>query len=205
MKKNRLLVYCLFVCLMNYSIYASYTYEVYTYGGNETLYSEETILVDLQGGMDGLTLYNNSSADIRGTSTLGQGTGGIWTIQLAGNSYLDMSDGQVHEIAIANDATAFLSGGLIQQIWSSQNAWAYDNGDPPVLVPDPHITIECLDHIHNPSSNMLTGHWLDHTAFSIQLIDVLGYSPAIENIQFVPEPTTLALLSLGGLFLRRKI
>lgn len=204
MKKNWLFVYCLFVSLMNYTIYASYTYEVYSYGGNKTLYGETSILVDLQGGMDGLTLYDNSTADIRGTSTLGQGSGGIWTVQIAGSSYLDMSDGQVHEIAIANDATAFLSGGLIQRIWSSQNAWTYDNSDPPVLVPNPHITIECIDHFHNLSTNILTGHWLDNTEFSIQLINVQGYSPAIENIQFVPEPTTLLFLSLGGLLLRRK-
>jgi hypothetical protein len=91
---------------------------------------------------------------------------------------------------------------LIYQIWSQQYAWKNNvNGTP---TWNPHITIACLDYLHNPSTNLLTGHWLDGTAFSIHLIDVQGYSPAIQNIQFIPEPTTMALFALGGLLLRRK-
>ncbi|MCI0499275.1 MAG: PEP-CTERM sorting domain-containing protein, partial [Planctomycetales bacterium] len=67
-----------------------------------------------------------------------------------------------------------------------------------------HITIECLDHFYDTNTKLLTGHWLDTAAFSIQLIDVQGYSSAIQNIQFVPEPATLTLLCFGGFLLRRK-
>jgi hypothetical protein len=115
-----------------------------------------------------------------------------------------MSGGQVHEIAIINNATAYLSGGLIQQIWSQQIAWL-QTGNPPVPVWNPHITIECIDHFYNTSTKLLTGHWLDDgIAFSIQLIDVQGYSPAIQNIHFIPEPVSLFLLGLGGFFLRQR-
>ena len=112
-----------------------------------------------------------------------------------------MSDGEVHEIAIINNATATLSGGLIEQIWSQQIAWVRQGEE---YVPMPHITIDCLDWSHSTETNILTGHWLDGSAFSIQLVDVSGYSPAIENIQFIPEPMTLALLGIGALALRRK-
>jgi len=53
--------------------------------------------------------------------------------------------------------------------------------------------------------NVLTGLWGNGDPFSIHLPNITGYSPAIENIQFqlIPEPTSLLLLSLGGLLLRR--
>jgi hypothetical protein len=56
------------------------------------------------------------------------------------------------------------------------------------------------------SSNMLTGLWVDDSAFSIQLVDQTGYDPVIDNIAFtvIPEPATLLLFGLGGLLLRRK-
>lgn len=156
------------------------------------------------GGFDNLILHGDSFATIDGTSGLLEGSGGIWYLDLSNDSNLNMSGGQVHEIAIINNATAYLSGGLIQQIWSQQIAWR-QAGNPPVPVWNPHITIECLDHFYNTNTKLLTGHWLDDgTAFSIQLIDVQGYSPAIQNIQFIPEPVSLFLLGLGGLFLRQR-
>jgi hypothetical protein len=202
---KRIILYILFVCLFVSGGLASYTYEVYNYDINsKTLYNSESILFDQEGGMLTVNLRDESSADILGTSDLVEGSGGIWEVRLGYTSSFYMIGGQVHEINIGNDATAFLSGGLIQQIWSGQSAWKQE-GDPPGPVWNPHITIECLDHFYNTTTNMLTGHWLDDgTSFSIYLIDVENYSPAIENIQFVPEPATLLLLGFGGLLLRRR-
>jgi hypothetical protein len=202
---EKAILYILFIGLFVSAGFASYTYEVYTYSSSKILYNEETILVDLQGGMGGLTLFNDSSATIKGTSLLSEGFGGIWYLDLADRSNLTMTGGQIHELNPHTDATILLAGGIIQRIKSSQNAWKWEYPpDPPVLVPNPHITIECLDHFHNGSTNVLTGHWLDSTPFIIQLIDVQGYSPAIENIQFIPEPASLALLALGSLLIHKK-
>jgi hypothetical protein len=203
MKKTT--IYILFVGLFVSSGLASYTYEISSYSSSVTLFNDETILFTDEGGMNSLTLYNNSSATIEGTSSLVQYFGGIWQISLAGNSTLDMSGGQIHQLDLNTYSTATLRGGLIQEIWSYQQAWVWEYPpDPPVLVPNPHITIACLDHFHNETTNVLTGHWLDSTPFSIQLIDVQGYSPAIENIQFIPEPASLALLALGSLLIRTR-
>ena len=195
----------MFVCMFVCPGFASYTYEVYTYDLSLALDGEQTILVDLQGGMEYLRLSDDSFADIKGTSTLDRGTGGVWYIDTFNNSHLNISGGEVHEIGTGNDATVLLTGGIIQRIWSGQVAWIQE-GEPPVWVPNPHITIVCdLDtYFHNETTNLLTGNWLDGSAFSIQLIDIDGKSPAIENIQFVPEPATLLLFGLGGVVLRRR-
>jgi hypothetical protein len=102
-------------------------------------------------------------------------------------------------------ATAILSGGLISIIESQQFAWMQE-GDPPEWVPNPHITMVCdLDSVfHDTQTNLLTGDWLDGTSFSIQLVDIDGYSPAIENIIFIPEPATLILLAVGFAIIRKR-
>ena len=197
------LIFALLVCL---AVPAQATYYEITSGYTPglTLDNSDSLLMT-GGGLDILTLFESSSATIQNTSSLVEGSGGIWEFNLAGDSHLDFSGGELRNLDIGRDATAILSGGRIDSIESSQIAWEWDYGvDPPVWVPNPHITIESLDYSYNAPTNLLTGYWLDGTDFSIQLIDVQGYSSAIENIQFIPEPATLALFGVGGLLLRRK-
>ena len=73
---KKAILHIMFSCLFLSPVLASYTYEVYTYGENETLIGTESILIDQQGGMDRLTLTQDSTGTILGTSTLGSGTGG---------------------------------------------------------------------------------------------------------------------------------
>jgi hypothetical protein len=75
-----------------------------------------------------------------------------------------------------------------------------------VKVSNPHIEIVCdLGSVnYDTVTKKLTGSWLDGIPFSIQLIDVSGYSPAIENIFFTPEPATLCMMAAGALLLRRR-
>jgi hypothetical protein len=186
------------LCLFSSISLASYTYEVYTYGENKSLYNE-TILVDFLGGMDNLSLFNNSSATILGTSALNEGFGGIWQIDVANNSSLYMSGGQVKKISINHDATATLKGGYITQILSYQYVTPSSG---------PHITIVYSGDLPtlNTTTNVLSGTWGNGTGFSIYLPNISDYSPAIDNIRFelIPEPATLAMLVIGGIFLRRR-
>lgn len=189
------LIVTLLVCLVvpAQATYYEITTDIYTPG--LTLQTGDSIYMT-DGGFDGLNLHGEDvTATIEGTSTLEEFFGGIWDISCAFNSHLDLSGGQVHEITMNNDATATLSGGRIDQIYSYQSAWAYDNSDPPALVPNPHITIIYSDDLPTvDASNILTGLWGNGSAFSIELHDVSGYSPVMENIEFIPEPATLTLL-----------
>jgi hypothetical protein len=132
-------------------------------------------------------------------------TGGIWDLTLGGYSRLDFYNGDVFGLSLTTYSTAALYGGKFQEIRSSQVAWKYA-GDPPVQVPNPHIEIVCRDWLYNAANKRLTGTWGDLSTFNIKLLDVQGYSPTIDNIQFtiIPEPMSLLFLALGGIMIRRR-
>ena len=131
--------------------------------------------------------------------------GGIWDFTSAGYSQLEFSGGGVHEFTIGSYAEATFSGGRIDEIRSYQQAWVV-GGDPPSPVPYPHITFVCdVDSVlHDTQTNILTGEWLNGTGFKIQLVDVDGYSPVFDNMQFIPEPGTLLLMGAATLFIRKR-
>ena len=99
------------------------------------------------------------------------------------------------------DSTALLTGGQINYIASYQTI---ENG--------PHITLVCqkgwlffeIDGIIEG----IDGKWLDGTDFHIEFInkneDGCAFVYENMNIIEVPEPATLALLSFGGLLLKRR-
>jgi hypothetical protein len=185
------------ILVMSVSVLADYTY-TYTAGmdfGDLSLNDSQSIRVD---GGEGhhLNLLYYSSARIDDTSPLiSEGNGGIWQIMMGGYSEITIKDGAIHRLSIGSYATAQINGGWIEQIYSSQNA-----------IYEKHIEIICRDWEYSTASKILTGTWEDYSAFNIQLIDVSGTSPTIDNIKFtiVPEPASMLLIGLGGFFLRQR-
>jgi len=156
------------------------------------------------GGAYSLYLQDYNYAIIQGTSPLVENYGGIWELGMWDDAQLDFSGGEVHEFDISSGARAVFSGGRIDEIRSTQHVEDIPVGDPPVGVPDPHIEIFCRDHEWDEPTNILTGTWFDDSTFDIQLVNVTGYDPVIDNIFFTPEPATLLLITIGGLLLRRR-
>ncbi len=191
--------------VMSLSVSAGYDYIIddgYTPGitlqGNQSLFMTG-------GGLGDLTLYDCTTATIQNTSALNQFIGGIWQIRLSGDSTINIAGGQIHELDINYSSLAQISGGQIESIYSYQSAWKTE-GQPPVLVPNPHIEMFVRDWNFDELTKQLTGTWGDFSTFNIKLIDVQGYSPTIENIKFtiIPEPISLMLLALGGMMMRRR-
>jgi hypothetical protein len=134
--------------------------------------------------------------DIQNTAPLEPLSGGIWDVSMTDKSQLNMAGGGIQLLGMGNESAAILRGGRIDNIESWQTALL------------PHIEMIVKDYTYNTLTKILKGTWGDDSLFSIQLIDrtQYGYSPAIENIQFtiIPEPTTMGLLALGGLLIRRR-
>jgi hypothetical protein len=169
-----------------------------------TLEGHQTLLMT-GGAADSLSLMEWSSATILNTSPYSvYPRGGIREILLMGYSHLDFCNGDVFGLYIGTYSSATIYGGKFQEIRSTQSAWK-NEGQPPVLVPNPHIEMFVRDWLYNTANKRLTGTWGDLSAFNIKLVDVQGYSPTIDNIQFtiIPEPVSLILFGLGGLMLRR--
>ncbi len=169
-----------------------------------TLQDQQTLLMT-GGEGDILNLDDYSYAKILGTSPYSEyPTGGIRQVNLMGYSRLDFYGGDVFGLHIGTYSSVAIYGGNFHEIGSAQSAWKYE-GQPPVLVPNPHIEMFIRDWDFDELTKQLTGTWGDFSTFDIKLIDVQGYSPTIENIKFtiIPEPLSLMLLALGGLIIRR--
>jgi hypothetical protein len=185
----------LLVAVLSVSTFATdYTITGGYYGTK--IYQDNDTLLMTGGGVNSLTAQDYSVLDIRNTSPLAAGSGGIWELIIAENSRLIFSGGHVNRLDIGDYATATISDGQINKL-ASGYVYASTN----------HIEIVCQTHNYNTTSKILTGVWGNDSAFNIQLIDIgYGYSPTYDNIKFtiIPEPMTMVLLGLGGLLIRKK-
>ncbi len=154
------------------------------------------------GGAYKITVENNGLLDIFSTSLplSSSNDKGVWSILLTNSSTLNFSGGATNLITTKKDSMAYLSGGQINLIASQQ-----------VVTDKEHIIIDCKPNWiwkRNSFNEIkgIVGYWHDDAAFDITFLDQtnFGYNPVYENVKVIPEPGTLVLLSLGGLFLKRR-
>ncbi|MHC5061732.1 MAG: PEP-CTERM sorting domain-containing protein [Planctomycetota bacterium] len=169
----------------DYTISDTYEFGIFSLNG-------ESLLVT-GAGADNIDAKGESYIEVQGTDPLQQHVGGIYTLDLDDFSILNYYDGETSLFTIYDDATATFSGGSVNYISSHQDSDFTK-----------HITfIADLDSI-GLNGNVLTGNWLDGSSFSVTLQDQAGYDSVYSNINFIPEPATLALFSLAGLLLRKR-
>ena len=155
--------------------------------------NSESLLVTGAGAYEVRT-NGESYIEVQNTAPLEEFIGGIGSLSLNDFSILNFYDGEMGGFRIIDDATATFSGGRIDYISSFQDSDLIQ-----------HITfIADVDSI-DLTGNLLTGDWLnDGGSFSITLLDQTGYDSVYSNINFVPEPATIALFGLGYLLLRKR-
>jgi hypothetical protein len=163
-----------------------------TYEFGVTLNGLDSLLITGAGALV-IDAFGESYIEVQNTAPLQENIGGIYDLNLNDFSTMNYYDGETGGLDIRGDATATFSGGSINYISSYQ--------DSDITK---HITfVADLDSI-DLTGNLLIGNWLDGSGFSVTLLDQTGYDSVYSNINFIPEPATIALFSLGALLLRRK-
>lgn len=178
------------------SIYNSGT--VNFYGGktyNQVHVHDSSILnvfddTDGGWGLNGITSYDTSEINITGGYIVNDVIAG-------GDSIVNISDGLVHEIDTFDNSEIHVYGGEVIFFSgsgsSTMNIYGYDFQ----YIPDGSIY---------SGHHLLTGFFEDGTEFNINIYNQsqadLSYDHIVTHV--IPEPTTLLLLGLGKVMLRRK-
>jgi hypothetical protein len=184
----------LLMAISSVSVFAT-TYTVTDgYSGSIMTIENNDTLIMTGGGLNRVNGKGNGILNISNTSSpYVYGESGIHWMSLKENSQLYFSGGSLHLLEMTDNVSVVLAGGQIDEI----NAYYPAPGNLN------HITIYCKPD-WTYQNQYLSGQWLDGSAFNIRLYSQ-GKSGVFDNITFIPEPTTMLLLGLGGLLIRRKI
>ena len=147
--------------------------------------------LDMTGGsLQSLDMLNSSTADISG----GNITEGVYAWD---NSTVDISDGFIGWNLDASDLSVVnLYGGVITD-------WLYATDSSVVNIFGYGFNYD--SEAGDWNGGQLTGFWLDDSPFTIDLLDNIDIDSTYnDHVNLVPEPGSLLLIGVGGLFLRRK-
>ena len=184
------------------------------------IYNDDTIVDMLGGFAEGIGTYDASTVNIIGghVNTLdatefstanvsGGEVYGLWaedsgTVKLFPN-------GTVFSLGASGSGTTYMTGGTTEYARAGDSSLMHLYGGAISNYlnawDSATVNIYGYDFNYDPTAGawnggQLTGFWLDHAPFTIDLYDAQTYS----HITLIPEPNTLIVLALGALFLTRK-
>jgi hypothetical protein len=177
----------------------------YSAGRETWVYMYNDASVDITGGwIDELYLYDDTTAKVTG--------GEVMLFMVEGNSSADFYNDSVVGMLRPNDnATATVYGGEFNSLFALGNSTVNVYGGTYEIGirvhGSPLINMYVEEYTWNPDGGssknfgLLTGIWFESgEPFYIDYVDF----DAIDYMVFVPEPSMLLLLGIGGLMLRHK-
>ena len=144
---------------------------------------------------DSISMSGNSLGNIYATDAGKQ----VVNLSAGSTSTLNIFGGTIGEIELGNSNLTTIKGGDIGTLISVQDV----HGDAPdfAIIPRTHMYVS--EYSYNGNTMLLTGKWQDLTSVSIQLEDKYGIT-TFDNLLFIPEPSSLVLLGLASLALRKR-
>jgi hypothetical protein len=153
-------------------------------GGSVThVYANNTSSVHLSGGSVGnLYVYGDNSVDVSG--------GTISQLLAYNHCNVDFSDGKVSAVWAYDTSSVDLSGGDVFSLFAlGTSATTFHGYD---FTATSGLTVDGDEVL---GTGVLAGRWLDGTAWTVS---IQSHDPGA-TILAIPEPSTLALLALGGI------
>lgn len=141
------------------------------------------------GGVMYTGIYDASIANING--------GEFSSIYAYDNSVVNITGGEIRSLDSDGNSNIILSGGAVTYLRISILNLADDWATVTFICDLDSLVIDIM----NVEDGIISGNWLDGTSFEMGIIRP---EMTLEHINFIPEPTTLGLLGLGGLLIRRK-
>ena len=173
------------------------------YGSNVKVKDDSILIVD-GGGANNIDTFDISHLEVLSTSQpLIDYYSGVYAIHASDSSTVTFSGGANNFIKVAKDATALINGGQINYIQSNQYASVKDT-----------VIIECCKGwswlYDGEDITGITGQWYKHSNDEFTINFLNADRPLIPDTWthvkvITPEPTSMLMLGLGSLLLKRRI
>lgn len=202
------------ICVCTSAALGYFDFTVTGYVDSTFNLNNQSLLVDGD-GIQKIVGRGESYIEVRSTLPLQEHIGGIGQINLGDTGSMNLYGGEVGTIEVYGNSSVSISAGYVELLYvNGHSAVTVTGGEVGSVTvgmnvsEDAIVTFVCdltsLNYTYAQEKLVgIDGRWLDGSSFDIEVKNQ-GYLPTSDYLQFVPEPTTLLLMALGGLLLHRR-